>query len=42
MEYYEKLYNTYKQRVENEYLHVREKKCGLAFLTFATPEEAHR
>ncbi len=42
IEYYEKLYNSYKQRVEDEYLHVRGKKCGVAFITFATPAEAHR
>ncbi|CAF0821295.1 unnamed protein product [Rotaria sordida] len=42
IDYYEKLYNAYKQRVEDEYLHVRGKKCGLAFVTFSTPEEAHR
>ncbi|UJR16450.1 hypothetical protein I4U23_003352 [Adineta vaga] len=42
IEYYEKLYNTYKDQVEDEYLHVRQKKCGLAFITFSTPEEAHR
>ncbi|CAF1312263.1 unnamed protein product [Adineta steineri] len=42
IEYYEKLYNTYKERVEHEYLHVRSKKCGLAFVTFSTPVEAHR
>ncbi|CAF1463102.1 unnamed protein product [Adineta steineri] len=42
IEYYEKLYNTYKERVEYEYLHVRTKKCGLAFVTFSTPVEAHR
>jgi hypothetical protein len=42
MEYYEKLYRVYKQRLEEEYVHVREKKCGLAFLTFATLDEAHR
>ncbi|CAF3558098.1 unnamed protein product [Rotaria socialis] len=40
IDYYEKLYNTYKHRVEDEYLHVREKKCELAFITFSTPEEA--
>ncbi|CAF1116912.1 unnamed protein product [Rotaria sp. Silwood1] len=42
IDYYEKLYNVYKQRVEEEYLHVRQKKCGLAFITFSTSEEAHR
>ncbi|CAM4761485.1 unnamed protein product [Rotaria magnacalcarata] len=42
IDYYERLYNAYKHRVEDEYLHVREKTCGLAFITFSTPEEAHR
>lgn len=42
IEYYEKLYEMYKENVEREYSHVREKKCGLAFLTFSTPAEAHR
>jgi len=42
IEYYEKLYEMYKENVEQEYSHVREKKCGLAFLTFSTPAEAHR
>ncbi|UJR30010.1 hypothetical protein I4U23_017555 [Adineta vaga] len=42
IDYYEKLYKAYKQRVEDEYEHVRKKKCGLAFVTFATPEQAHK
>ncbi|CAF2908321.1 unnamed protein product [Rotaria sp. Silwood2] len=42
IDYYEKLYNAYKQRVEDEYLHVRKKKCGLAFITFSTSEETYQ
>ncbi|CAF3350147.1 unnamed protein product [Rotaria socialis] len=42
MEFYEKLYTLYKQRVENEFALVKEKKCGLAFITFSTVEQAHK
>ncbi|CAF1239861.1 unnamed protein product [Adineta ricciae] len=42
IDYYEKLYKAYKQKVEEEYAHVREKKCGLAFITFASSDQAHK
>ncbi|CAF1019943.1 unnamed protein product [Rotaria sordida] len=42
IEYYEKLYNFYKQHVEDEFTHVKEKKCGLVFITFSTIEQAHK
>ncbi|CAF2776257.1 unnamed protein product [Rotaria sp. Silwood2] len=42
IEYYEKLYNYYKQHVEDEFAHVKEKKCGLIFITFSTVEQAHK
>jgi len=42
IEYYEKLYKTYKERVEYEYTHVREKKCGLAFVSLSKVDEAFR
>ncbi|CAF1507294.1 unnamed protein product, partial [Adineta steineri] len=39
---YEKLYNTYKGRVEYEYTHVGAEKCGLVFITLSTPAEAYK
>ncbi|CAF2144336.1 unnamed protein product [Rotaria magnacalcarata] len=42
MEFYENLYTLYKQRVENEFALVKEKRCGLAFITFSTVEQAHK
>lgn len=42
IDFYEKLYKAYKDKLEIEYSHVREKKCGLAFVTFATAEQSHR
>ncbi|CAF1480324.1 unnamed protein product [Rotaria sp. Silwood1] len=42
IEYYENLYKYYKQCVEDEFVNVKEKKCGLAFITFSTVEQTHK
>jgi hypothetical protein len=36
------LYKVYKQRVEDEFKRVKEKKCGIAFLTCSTIEQAYK
>ncbi|CAF0850159.1 unnamed protein product [Didymodactylos carnosus] len=40
LEYYEKLYDDFKEKLIDEYEHVREKKIGIAFVSFDTAPQA--